>query len=107
MEINSEEASLIMESEKALIIDIRDYPSYRESHIEGSMLNHDGLMQALIKNKEYDRPVIIYCYHGNSSRDMAEFISALGFKKVYSLKGGYVAWAKWISEKSKTISQAG
>ena len=62
------------------------------------MLSHDGLMQSLIQKKEYDRPLIIYCYHGINSREKADFFGALGFKKVYSMEGGYVAWKKWQGE---------
>lgn len=94
-EISPMQASIVISADNALVLDIRDDFSYREECIDGAMLNHDGLMQSLLKKKEYDRPIIIYCYHGISSKDMAEFFCTLGFRRVYSLEGGYVAWKKW------------
>lgn len=93
-EISPLEAERVVAEPDALVLDIRDAQSYREGHIDGAMLAHDALTETIIKRKEYHRPIMIYCYHGNSSKDMADFISALGFKRVYSLAGGYTAWKK-------------
>lgn len=94
-EISPSQAQALIRQSNPILLDIRDDLSYRDNHIDGAMLNHDGLMQSLIKQKEVERPIIVYCYHGISSKDMAEFFSGLGFKRVYSLEGGYVAWKKW------------
>ena len=40
-----------------------------------------------------DRPVLIYCYHGNSSQAYAKAFAESGFCEVYSLDGGYEGWA--------------
>jgi rhodanese-related sulfurtransferase len=93
-EITVEKAKDIISESDPLLLDTRDAHSYREEHIEGAMLAHDGLIENLIKQRDYERPVVIYCYHGNSSKDMAEFFGGIGFKYVYSLLGGYVAWKK-------------
>lgn len=93
-EITAEKARDIIADSNPVLLDTRDAHSYREEHIDGAMLAHDGLMESLIRQKNYDRPVVIYCYHGNSSKDMAEFFGGIGFKYVYSLQGGYVAWKK-------------
>lgn len=99
-EISPHQVGEVISNDNPLLLDIRDELSYRDSHIDGAMLNHDGLMQALIKKKDFDRPIVVYCYHGISSKDMAEFFCSIGFKRVYSLEGGYVAWKKWQSEKA-------
>lgn len=96
-EVSPQQADEVIKGFNPLLLDIRDDVSYRANHIEGALLNHDGLMQSLIQKKDYDRPIIIYCYHGISSRDMADFFCTIGFKRVYSLMGGYVAWKKWSS----------
>jgi thiosulfate sulfurtransferase len=38
------------------------------------------------------KPLIVYCYHGNSSQGAANYFDGLGFKEVYSVDGGYEAW---------------
>jgi thiosulfate sulfurtransferase len=37
-------------------------------------------------------PLIICCYHGNSSQNAAHYFSEQGCKEVYSLDGGYEQW---------------
>lgn len=96
-EITVQQAQNIISSSNPLLLDTRDAHSYREEHIDGAMLAHDGLMESLIRQKDFERPVVIYCYHGNSSKDMAEFFGGVGFKNVYSVQGGYVAWKKMLS----------
>ena len=94
IEITAEKAREIIAQDNPVLLDARDAHSYRDGHIDGAMLAHDGLTESLIRKKEYDRPLVVYCYHGNSSKDMAEFFGALGFKQVYSMQGGYTAWKK-------------
>lgn len=97
-EINCQEALQMMANDDCKVLDIRDAHSYKEEHIDGAMLSHDGLIESLIKTRSYNTPIIIYCFHGNSSKDLAEFIAGVGFKRVFSLAGGYVAWKKHTVE---------
>lgn len=95
-EITALEARQIIAQENPIILDSRDSHSFKEGHIDGAMLAHDGLTEQLIRKRQYDQPVLIYCYHGNSSKDLAEFFGGLGFKSVYSMAGGYTAWKKLV-----------
>jgi thiosulfate sulfurtransferase len=88
------ELERLLTSSAPLLLDARDASSYRAGHLEGAMLLHDGLMEALIKRREVDRPVVVYCYRGNLSLDKATLFCAAGFRNVSSLAGGYVAWLK-------------
>ena len=36
-----------------------------------------------------EKPLVIYCYHGNSSQGAADWLSEQGFSDVVSLDGGY------------------
>src|SRR6266496_3512141 len=49
-------------------------------------------LSALIGATARTRPILIYCYHGNASREYAQTFSDFGFSEVYSLDGGYEAW---------------
>ncbi len=93
-EVNAKEAKTIISGADLLVLDMRDAHSYQEGHIEGAMLAHDRLVESLIRKKDFERPVIIYCFHGNSSKDLAELFGRSGFKSVFSLTGGFVAWKK-------------
>jgi len=37
-------------------------------------------------------PLIVYCYHGNSSKSAAHYFCENGFTQVYSMDGGFEAW---------------
>mgnify|MGYP001159938676 FL=1 len=75
-----------------LLVDIRDEDSFNKGNIPNSVnYNSDDIMN-LINREDKDIQIVIYCYHGNSSRKVASFLSSYGFKKVYSLIGGFESW---------------
>ena len=93
-EIKPEDARQMIANEDPLVIDSRDSFSYKEAHIDGALQSHEQLIEHLINNGDHERPVIVYCYQGNSSKDLAEVLSRAGFKNCYSLAGGFTAWKK-------------
>ena len=92
--ISAEEARALIGAEAVTILDVRDRRSYRNGHITGARLLHEGTEQALLNEGAFDRPLLIYCYHGNSSRAKAERFTQLGFHRVYNLEGGYTGWPR-------------
>ena len=82
--------------QEALIIDIRDKDSYRIGNISGSINYNSQDIIKLVKEsateQERNRNIVIYCYHGNSSRKVASFLSENGFNNIYNLIGGFSAW---------------
>lgn len=76
----------------ATLADIRDAHSFAQGHIAGAQhLDNTGL-QAFIETNDLDKPLVVYCYHGNSSQPAAQFLFERGFEEVYSLDGGFEAW---------------
>jgi thiosulfate sulfurtransferase len=73
-------------------VDIRDPGSYREAHIPGAVHLHDGNVQEFLQNTEKNEPIVVYCYHGNSSLGATAFFLENGFKDVASMSGGFEAW---------------
>ena len=80
-------------SKGAIIADIRDEASYVAGHIEGAVHLSDNNVQDFILNSDHDSPLIVCCYHGHSSQPAAQYLASQGFDEVYSLIGGYTAWA--------------
>ena len=66
--------------------------SYNYNNIPNSKNYNSEDIMKLINEESKDTNIVIYCYHGNSSRKVASFISSYGFKNVYSLIGGIDAW---------------
>ncbi|RLV60802.1 thiosulfate sulfurtransferase GlpE [Parashewanella curva] len=76
------------------LVDIRDPDSFGQGHIANAThLTNDNLTD-FIKNADLDAPTVVICYHGISSIQAAQFLIGQGFEDVYSLDGGYEAWAK-------------
>lgn len=74
------------------IVDIRDGQSFAAGHIpNATSLNNDNVAQ-FITTTNKDTPLVVCCYHGNSSQGAAQYLSEQDFKLVYSLDGGFEDW---------------
>ncbi len=78
----------------ALILDARDAAHHERGHLPGSIRLDGRNHERLLMREEKDRPVFIYCYHGNSSQTYAEMFSDFGFAQVSDLIGGWEAWGQ-------------
>ena len=96
IEVNAAK-DFVARHENAVIMDVRTPVEYEMSHITGSVnvsvqdKSFDNMVIALDPNKTY----IVHCTKnpagGRSSRAL-KTLKSLGFKHLYSLEGGYVAW---------------
>lgn len=77
------------------LVDVRTPREYRSGHL-GNARNID-----YYKSKQFveafealnkEKPVYIYCRSGARSAKAAQKLIALGFKKIYDLKGGILNW---------------
>ncbi|WP_018266717.1 MULTISPECIES: thiosulfate sulfurtransferase GlpE [Methylosinus] len=89
---------------RALVIDVRDPDSFARGHIDGAEPASRENISSFVTLTPKDRPVIFCCYHGNSSQAYAKYFVEQGFSDVYSLDGGYEAWA--IAERSAPAAAA-
>lgn len=91
--ISVEEANVLLADQpSASVVDIRDEMSFHESHIEGSTHLGNHNLQGFTAEADHNAPLLVYCYHGNSSQNAAHYLSNQGFKDVYSIDGGYEVW---------------
>jgi len=96
IEVNAAK-EFVARNENAIIMDVRTPVEYGMSHITGSVNvnvqdeSFENMVVALDPNKTY----IVHCTKnpadGRSSRAL-ETLKSMGFKHLYSLEGGYVAW---------------
>ena len=85
-------AEIVLSQSDPLVLDARDAGSFATSRIDGAQPVSSANLGTLIVATARTRPVLIYCYHGNASREYAQAFSDFGFAEVYSLDGGYEAW---------------
>ena len=76
-----------------LVLDVRDAKSFGKAHIDGALHVSTANLSTVIDGTAKNRPILIYCYHGNASREYARIFADFGFSEVYSLDGGYEAWS--------------
>ena len=93
-EITLEEARRLLDSGGTLFVDIRDEASYQKGRIPGSFLLCEDNTEQFVTQTDKSKALVVYCYHGNASQSGAAFLMDQGFKKVYSLKGGFDLWRK-------------
>lgn len=85
--------SLTLLENDAQVVDIRDPASFHNGRITNAVhLSNDNLND-YIRNTDHDKEIIVCCYHGNSSKNAAEYLAAEGFNHVYSLNGGFSQWS--------------
>jgi len=77
-----------------LVIDVRDPASFEKGHIDKALRVDLTNLEGVLKETPKTTPVLIYCYHGNSSQAYAKAFSAAEFTDVYSMDGGYEEWRK-------------
>ena len=88
------EATLLMNREDALVLDVRESGEWSSGHIPGArhitLAQLDKRMSEIEKFK--DRPIIICCASGNRSSSACGQLKKGGFEKVFNLSGGISAW---------------
>ena len=87
-------AEVLLARRDLVLLDARDAGSFEQSHIDGAQHLSSANLSAVLSDTARARPILIYCYHGNASREYAQIFSDFAFSEVYSLDGGYEAWPK-------------
>lgn len=98
--IEAGKAALLLSSEdrkeRPTIIDIRTPGEFREGHIKGAklidFLGED--FSGKIARLERDKPYLVHCRSGGRSTQSLDTWKKLGFKRIYHLDGGMLAWQK-------------
>lgn len=94
-ELSTHDATLLMNKEDAVILDVRAPKEFKAGHILGARQIKpeelkDGNFVKLEKSK--DKPIIVVCALGSTAKKTASQLLKAGFEKVSVLKGGMSAW---------------
>lgn len=81
-----------LENEEAVLVDTRDAQSYAADHAEGAFHLTNETLKVFTDNVGVDTPVFVVCYHGNSSKGVAQYLAEQGYKETYSVEGGMAMW---------------
>jgi thiosulfate sulfurtransferase len=78
--------------EKVKMVDIRDQNSFDTDHVEGAFHLTNETVAKFLAEVDLKTPVFVICYHGNSSKGVAQYLCEQGYIDVYSVEGGFVEW---------------
>ena len=69
----------------AMLADVRDPQRFTYSHAKGAFhLTNQSFLQ-FEELVDFDSPIIVSCYHGVSSRNVATFLVEQGYENVFSI----------------------
>jgi len=91
--IDVEFARTLVDRKETVVLDMRDIKAFEKEHIKRARHVVQAKLEPLIDSVDKNRPILIYCYRGAASLELAQTFSDFGFQEVYSLDGGYGAWA--------------
>lgn len=94
VEITPEEAWRMVCEENAALLDIRDPQRFAYSRPKGAFHLTNQSYGQFQDEYDFDDPIIVSCYHGVSSRNVAQFLVEQGYERVYSVKGGFDGWVR-------------
>ena len=93
-DIGNLEVTRLINSANAVLVDLRETQEFeggrlpKAIHIPLSQLESRGGELA----RHVGRPIVTYCMRGNRGRMAGNVLTRLGFKDIYTLHGGYLAW---------------
>lgn len=76
------------------LVDVRTPAEFKAGSI-GNAVNFDFFdpqFKTCFTDYNKDEPIYIFCQSGGRSGKAAKKLAALGFTKIYDLKGGYSGW---------------
>ncbi len=93
-EVSPSEATLLINREDAVVIDVREAPEFFSGHIAGARnIPLPKLAERLAELDEFKaRALVVVCASGGRSATAQKTLVAAGFSQVKNLAGGVSAW---------------
>ena len=86
-------AAMMGREEDFVLLDVRSARAYGKSHLSGAISVPGDLSQVEFPpGTTYDTPIVVYCYIGVKSMQVAVYLDSIGFADVRSLRRGHLAW---------------
>ena len=76
------------------LVDVRTPGEYQQGHIKKAILINifSRDFKEKVQQLDPEKPVYLYCRSGGRSTRASKILAKMGFKDIYDLKGGYLAW---------------
>lgn len=93
-EIDAAGLEALKQTEPVMLIDVRTDAEVSRGMIDGSLHLPLHLLPVKTQDIPQDRPVIFYCQSGGRSAQACAFLASKGYKNIYNLQGGIMAWLR-------------
>ena len=81
--------------DSARLIDVREFFEYKGNRIKNAVnIPSSGTLEIPADTIDKNCALFLYCSTGYRSKRVAVFFYAKGFRKLYNLEGGIVAWKR-------------
>ncbi|HVN07408.1 MAG TPA: molybdopterin-synthase adenylyltransferase MoeB [Patescibacteria group bacterium] len=80
------------------ILDVREPHEYQICHLDGHLIPLGDLPRR-VNELDSSREIVAHCRSGKRSADAVAFLKQAGFKKIWNLKGGILAWSDEVDPK--------
>ena len=74
------------------VLDVREPHEYQICNLNGKLIPL-GELQRRVNELDSSAEMVVHCRSGKRSADAIRFLQTAGFKKLWNLKGGILAWA--------------
>lgn len=90
--ISADELAERMNADKPVVIDVREPSEFAEWHVPGARNIPLANLAAAARTLDPAAETLLICRSGHRSARAAKQLSRAGFERVYSVKGGTLAW---------------
>jgi adenylyltransferase/sulfurtransferase len=77
------------------VLDVREPHEYQICNLNGTLIPL-GELQRRVNELDSSAEMVVHCRSGKRSADAIRFLQTVGFKKLWNLKGGILAWANEV-----------
>ena len=74
------------------IFDVREPHEYQICNLNGHLIPL-GELSRRVNELDSSREIVAHCRSGKRSAEAVEFLQKAGFRKIWNLKGGILAWS--------------
>lgn len=76
-----------------VLLDVREAHEFEFAHITESVLIPLWELPQRVHELNPESEIAVICHHGVRSQQAAEYLTSVGFQKVWNIKGGIDAWS--------------
>jgi len=93
-DVDVEQFAVLIKEKKGLLLDVRTPKEVAEGKIPGAtnIDYYSDQFKEDVAKLDKDQPVMVYCRSGHRSGNTMALMKELGFKEIYNLNGGFMAW---------------